>query len=111
MVSPIEGDDTATCLAGLRWAFPDMPLLQRSHGSPLAQLPPLVARHDPGVDGSEDMVHVLLILSLTFASISVLATLTALYWFVKMRRSFRHEQVIPLPQFDLASSPVLTCPG
>ncbi|KAK3900529.1 G protein-coupled glucose receptor regulating Gpa2-domain-containing protein [Staphylotrichum tortipilum] len=80
-----------------------MPFLQRSsHGSPLAQLPPLVARHEPGVDGSEDMVHVLLILSLTFASISVLATLTALYWFVKMRRSFRHEQWT-------TSSPMLTC--
>jgi G protein-coupled receptor GPR1 len=40
-------------------------------------------------------VGVLLILTLTFASISVLSTLLALYWFVKMRRSFRHEQVHP----------------
>jgi hypothetical protein len=39
----------------------------------------------------------LLILSLTTASVSVLATLSALYWFVKMRRSFRHEYVDPRP--------------
>jgi len=30
-------------------------------------------------------------LSLAFASISVVSTLFTLYWFVRMRRGFRHE--------------------
>jgi len=37
------------------------------------------------------ITRILSILSLTFASISVLSTLVTLYWFVRMRRSFRHE--------------------
>lgn len=33
----------------------------------------------------------LAIVSLTFASISLVLTLSTLYWFVKMRKTFRHE--------------------
>ncbi|KAH6632176.1 G protein-coupled glucose receptor regulating Gpa2-domain-containing protein [Chaetomium tenue] len=68
---------------------------------------PLVARH-PSVTGSDEhIVRVMLILTATFASISVLSTLFALYWFVKMKRSFRHELILLLIQSDFAKSMVL----
>ena len=51
----------------------------------------IAARHVANNHPVEHTIRVLNILSLTFASISVLSTLFALYWFVKMRRSFRHE--------------------
>jgi len=38
-------------------------------------------------------VHILVILSLTFASLSVAATLVTLGWFLRMKRTFRHEYV------------------
>lgn len=44
-------------------------------------------------ESSQTTVRLLTILSLVFASISVVSTLPTLYWFVRMRRSFRHEQV------------------
>ncbi|KAK3318171.1 G protein-coupled glucose receptor regulating Gpa2-domain-containing protein [Apodospora peruviana] len=50
------------------------------------------------------MVYVLTILSLAFASISVVSTLFTLYWFLKMRRSFRHELIMLLIQSDLIKS-------
>ncbi|KAH6634978.1 G protein-coupled glucose receptor regulating Gpa2-domain-containing protein [Chaetomium sp. MPI-SDFR-AT-0129] len=53
------------------------------------------------------IIRVLLILSVTFASVSVLATLTTLYWFVRMRRSFRHELVLLLIKSDFLKSAVL----
>ncbi len=56
-------------------------------------MPALAARLVSAVDTPEGTVRVLLILALTFASVSVLSTLAALYWFVKMKRSFRHECV------------------
>jgi G protein-coupled receptor GPR1 len=56
-------------------------------------MPALAARLVSHADSTQPIVHVLLMLSITFASISVLSTLAALYWFVKMRRSFRHEYV------------------
>ena len=37
--------------------------------------------------------NVLQVLGLTFATISVASALLAGYWFVKMRRSFRHQYV------------------
>ncbi len=67
-------------MTGLRWASRDMPLLPPSDG---AATP-------------EYMVRDLLALALTFGSVSVLSTLAALYWFVKMKRSFRHECVFRL---------------
>lgn len=51
----------------------------------------LVARYPSKMASDTYIIRVLLILSVTFASVSVLATLTTLYWFVRMRRSFRHE--------------------
>lgn len=50
-----------------------------------------IAARDIANDRVEHTVRVLNILSLTFASISILSTLLALYWFGRMRRSFRHE--------------------
>lgn len=35
--------------------------------------------------------HVIQILALTFSVVSVASAILAFYWFVKMRRSFRHE--------------------
>ena len=43
-----------------------------------------------------DMVKTLTILSLSFGAVSVCSTLLAFYWFVKMKRSFRHEYVCGL---------------
>ncbi|KAK3378930.1 G protein-coupled glucose receptor regulating Gpa2-domain-containing protein [Lasiosphaeria ovina] len=57
----------------------------------------IVATRDiPSDPRSQHTVYVLTILSLSFASISVLSTLSTLYWFVKMRRSFRHDSLILL---------------
>lgn len=42
------------------------------------------------VPSEQELVAVMYI-SLSAASISVLAALCAFYWFVRMRRSFRHE--------------------
>ncbi|KAK0715186.1 G protein-coupled glucose receptor regulating Gpa2-domain-containing protein [Lasiosphaeris hirsuta] len=66
--------------------------------------PPVVARD--GADGGrmQHEVYVLAILSLTFASISVVSTLSTLYWFVKMRRGFRHELIMLLIQSDFVKS-------
>lgn len=50
-----------------------------------------MARYPSKMASDHYIIRVLLILSVTFASVSVLATLTTLYWFVRMRRSFRHE--------------------
>jgi len=46
---------------------------------------------DVNVHEPQSLVNLLTILSLIFASISVISTLSTLYWFLKMRRSFRHE--------------------
>ncbi|KAK1752257.1 G protein-coupled glucose receptor regulating Gpa2-domain-containing protein [Echria macrotheca] len=45
-----------------------------------------------------------MILSLTFASISVAATVLTFYWFIKMRRSFRHDLIMLLIQSDCIKS-------
>ncbi|KAK4454198.1 G protein-coupled glucose receptor regulating Gpa2-domain-containing protein [Podospora aff. communis PSN243] len=50
------------------------------------------------------ITHILMILSLTFASVSVLSTLFTLYWFVRMRRGFRHELIMLLVQSDFVKS-------
>ncbi|KAK3688217.1 G protein-coupled glucose receptor regulating Gpa2-domain-containing protein [Podospora appendiculata] len=55
-------------------------------------------------DPSNQTVYLLAILSLAFASISVMSTLSTLYWFVKMRRSFRHELIMLLIQSDFVKS-------
>jgi hypothetical protein len=55
---------------------------------------PLLARDDSidvDMDRQQYITRILMILSLTFASVSVLSTLFTLYWFVRMRRGFRHE--------------------
>lgn len=84
-------------MTGLRWASRDMPLLPPSDGAATPEMPALAARLVSAVDTPENMVRVLLVLALTFASVSVLSTLAALYWFVKMKRSFRHEYVLLSP--------------
>ena len=42
-------------------------------------------------DSFDQQLMILMSISLSTASVSVLAALCAFYWFVKMRRSFRHE--------------------
>lgn len=54
---------------------------------------PITSRYVADDQHTKHTVYILTILSLTFASVSVVSTLSTLYWFVKMRRSFRHEQV------------------
>ncbi|KAK3940318.1 G protein-coupled glucose receptor regulating Gpa2-domain-containing protein [Diplogelasinospora grovesii] len=55
---------------------------------------------------SQQFVYTLTILSLAFSSVSVISTLVAFYWFVKMRRSFRHELIMLLIQSDFVKSAV-----
>ena len=74
-----------------------MPLLPPADGAATPEMLALAARLVSAVDTPEHMVRVLLTLALTFASVSVLSTLAALYWFVKMKRSFRHEYALPSP--------------
>lgn len=45
--------------------------------------------------------NILQILALTFATISVASAILAFYWFVKMRRSFRHHLIMLLIQSDM----------
>lgn len=78
----------------LRWISMRMPQLHSSHGSATSQTPAMaVARHVSSDDSGQHITRILLIISTVFASISVLLTLSALFWFAKVRRSFRHEQV------------------
>ncbi|KAK3323799.1 G protein-coupled glucose receptor regulating Gpa2-domain-containing protein [Cercophora scortea] len=67
--------------------------------------PALEARNVPDDDDpTSQTVYLMAILSLAFASISVMSTLSTLYWFVKMRRSFRHELIMLLIQSDFVKS-------
>ncbi|KAK0620485.1 G protein-coupled glucose receptor regulating Gpa2-domain-containing protein [Immersiella caudata] len=67
---------------------------------------PLLARDLIDVDPIRQryITRILITLSLTFASISVLSTLFTLYWFVRMRRGFRHELIMLLVQSDFVKS-------
>jgi len=47
--------------------------------------------NDPG------QVKLLQVISLALASLSLLSTVFSFYWFVRMRRSFRHEYVPRVP--------------
>ncbi|KAK4463190.1 G protein-coupled glucose receptor regulating Gpa2-domain-containing protein [Cladorrhinum samala] len=67
-------------------------------------LAPIQARNEDRDDESTHMIYILSILSLVFASLSVVSTLSTLYWFVKMRRNFRHELILMLVQSDLIKS-------
>lgn len=54
------------------------------------------------VKSSTDEYRILIFLSFFFASISVISSALAFYWFIKMRRSFRHEYALPFyPKSDL----------
>ncbi|KAI1475533.1 hypothetical protein K445DRAFT_170393 [Daldinia sp. EC12] len=53
----------------------------------------------------------LMSISLITASISVLAALCAFYWFVRMRRSFRHDLIMLLIQSDMTKALwLVVCP-
>ena len=54
---------------------------------------PVVPRDINAVHGRQFTISTLTILSLTFASLSIVSTLCTLYWFIKMRKGFRHEYV------------------
>lgn len=68
-----------------------MVLLEVLPGKSFAGTLPFLARDVADEDRPERTVYVLTVLSLAFASISVASTLSTLYWFIKMRKSFRHE--------------------
>lgn len=58
---------------------------------------PLGPRHINTVHDREFTISTLTVLSLTFASLSIVSTLCALYWFIKMRKGFRHEYIQTCP--------------
>lgn len=74
-----------------RWISLGMVLRSVLDGPTTFETLSVVVHHHARTDGESRMIRTLLILSLTFASISVISTLFALYWFVRMRRGFRHE--------------------
>ncbi|KHJ35450.1 putative plasma membrane g protein coupled receptor [Erysiphe necator] len=53
------------------------------------------------VKSSTDEYRILIFLSFFFASISVISSALAFYWFIKMRRSFRHDLIMLLIQSDM----------
>ncbi|OTB00373.1 hypothetical protein M426DRAFT_237114 [Hypoxylon sp. CI-4A] len=75
-----------------------MALLTGPPATSTGPLAPLSTR-DANVKNSQ--LVVLMSISLSMASISVLAALGAFYWFVRMRRSFRHDLIMLLIQSDM----------
>ncbi|KAH8885519.1 hypothetical protein GQ53DRAFT_356033 [Thozetella sp. PMI_491] len=81
-------------------------------GTPFVESLGLLARDvaDPTEDWGptelsyDRIVRVLTSLSLSLGLVSVLSTLVAFYWFVKMKRSFRHDLIMLLIQSDLVKS-------
>ncbi|KAI0011239.1 G protein-coupled glucose receptor regulating Gpa2-domain-containing protein [Xylariaceae sp. FL0662B] len=57
------------------------------------------AEGHPGI--TDPSIRILMSISLSTASLSVLAALSAFYWFVRMRRSFRHDLIMLLIQSDM----------
>ncbi|CAD6504646.1 BgTH12-00153 [Blumeria graminis f. sp. triticale] len=51
-----------------------------------------------------DKKHILMIVALIFASISVASSTLVFCWFVKMRRSFRHDLIMLLIQSDMCKA-------
>ncbi|KAL2176956.1 G protein-coupled glucose receptor regulating Gpa2-domain-containing protein [Thermothelomyces heterothallicus CBS 202.75] len=90
-----------------RWMSLGMGLRYLLDGTTSFETLSVVTRHHARTDGESRMIRTLLILSLTFASISVMSTLFALYWFVRMRRGFRHELILLLIKGDFVKSTVL----
>ena len=70
----------------LDWAF-GSPTVQTHHGDYRAGI------RDEFGEPEQDrkLKNDLAIVSLTFSSVSLVLSLAALYWFVKMRKTFRHE--------------------
>ncbi|KID81798.1 BcGPR1, G protein-coupled receptor [Metarhizium guizhouense ARSEF 977] len=70
--------------------------VERSWLGPARQLLTTFSRRDSEFRSfSQHQLHVLWVTSLIVASVSVVATMFATFWFVRMRRSFRHKQVPP----------------
>ncbi|KAJ8067720.1 hypothetical protein OCU04_003325 [Sclerotinia nivalis] len=80
----------------------------------MAPLPVLIARTmlqsstrnigdntNQGQNISESEEYLSQKLALTFATVSVASSLLAFYWFVRMRRSFRHDLIMLLIQSDM----------
>ncbi|GAB1319290.1 G protein-coupled receptor gpr1 [Madurella fahalii] len=67
-------------------------------------MPSMTPENAAADESSQNTIRLLTILSLVFASISVVSTLPTLYWFVRMRRSFRHELILLLIQSDILKS-------
>ncbi|KAI8960799.1 G protein-coupled glucose receptor regulating Gpa2-domain-containing protein [Daldinia sp. FL1419] len=62
-------------------------------------------------DFNDPEIVALMSISLITASISVLAALCAFYWFVRMRRSFRHDLIMLLIQSDMTKALwLVVCP-
>jgi len=68
----------------------------------------LVLRDD---EEKQKLIFTLTAISLTIGSVSVVSTLATLYWFIKMKRTFRHEYVLPRYQLRLYNNVVLTLLG
>lgn len=73
-------------------------ILESAFGSPTVQTQSHHGEFRAGIRDefgeAEENLHLendLAIVSLTFSSISLVLTLATLYWFVKMRKTFRHE--------------------
>ncbi|KAI1081694.1 G protein-coupled glucose receptor regulating Gpa2-domain-containing protein [Whalleya microplaca] len=63
----------------------------------------VLAKRGPAgkLDIDDPDLKTLMSVSLSMASLSVLAALYAFYWFVRMRRSFRHDLIMLLIQSDM----------
>ncbi|KAI1763293.1 G protein-coupled glucose receptor regulating Gpa2-domain-containing protein [Hypoxylon sp. FL1150] len=66
---------------------------------PTAYLTARDVSHGPLLDSHELLA--LMAVSLTTTAISILAVLFSFYWFVRMRRSFRHDLIMLLIQSDM----------
>lgn len=70
-------------------------MVAAAHGASLSGSHGLFARNDDGTDIPLSMtagkVQALELVSLCVSLISIGMTLIAFYWFLRMRRSFRHE--------------------
>ncbi|UNI16802.1 G protein-coupled receptor gpr1 [Purpureocillium takamizusanense] len=65
---------------------------------------PPVRRHHQQRDYSEAQLQAFRVTSVTVASLSVVATMLTTFWFLRMRRSFRHDLIILLIQSDMLKS-------
>ncbi|KAL0472157.1 G protein-coupled glucose receptor regulating Gpa2 domain-containing protein [Neurospora intermedia] len=76
------------------------PTVRTHHGDLRAEIGDGFGASEQGRGLTDDLA----VVSLTFASLSLILTLSTFYWFVKMRKTFRHELIVLLIQSDLIKS-------